>query len=143
MNRIHPRFWRGIQALAAASPDFFVGGADIVHPGILIIAQPENFMNVLRQLAKTLLAFPQSLLCPLVLGNVARDTEQTNDRSGGIAQRALRGEMDSAEAVRRSGNVFIRARFARFDYGSIALENSRQDLAGKQLRVVEADHFLR
>src|SRR5438477_12719886 len=76
MTCVHPRFWRGIQALAAASPNFFVGGADIVHSGILIIAQPENFINVLRQLTKTLLAFPQSLLRLLALGNVAGHTKE-------------------------------------------------------------------
>ena len=73
MNRVQPRFWRGIKARAAVAPDGFVSRAHIEHLHILDIAQPEHFPNILSQFAKTMLAQPQSLFRSSLLSDVTRN----------------------------------------------------------------------
>jgi hypothetical protein len=59
------------QALAGAPPNRFVSRADVKHFSFGRISHPEDFADVLGQLAETLLAFAQDRLCPLTL-----DTER-------------------------------------------------------------------
>ncbi|MDR3388169.1 MAG: hypothetical protein P4L92_14055, partial [Rudaea sp.] len=56
MNRINPRLRIGIQAVAGPSPDFFIGGTDIVNLRAVEILQKENVVDVFRYLAETQLA---------------------------------------------------------------------------------------
>src|SRR6185295_16130813 len=52
VNGIQPGSGRSIETIARASPDFLITGTDVQNLILLRIAEPKDFADVLRQLAK-------------------------------------------------------------------------------------------
>src|SRR5213594_897143 len=83
IDRLKPGAWRCVQAFASAAPDVLVAGADVHDPVLLRVAHPENFLDVLCQLAEPLLALMQGFLRPLAFSDVADDAP-VEDPTGGL-----------------------------------------------------------
>ena len=64
MDGIQPGVRGGVKVFAASSPDFFLGRADVEHLVFPGIDEPEDFIDVLRELPEALPAFPQLFLRP-------------------------------------------------------------------------------
>ena len=63
MNGVEKRLRLLQQALAGATPNRFIGGADVEHFSLGRIGHPEDFAHIFRQLAQMLFAVARSRLC--------------------------------------------------------------------------------
>src|SRR6185437_6481991 len=61
VNGIQPAGDGGIEVTTVAAPDFFVGGADVDHAGVVGVAHPEGVGDVFRELAELLHGFAKLL----------------------------------------------------------------------------------
>ncbi len=61
-DRARPRLRGGVEALAGASPHLGVGRADVEHLGLVRARDPEDLVDVFRELAKPFLARAERLL---------------------------------------------------------------------------------
>ena len=56
-----------VEGLARSAPERLVGGANVRSPGAAEFVNPEHIVDVVCQLAESLLAFPLCLLGPMAL----------------------------------------------------------------------------
>src|SRR5271157_2152508 len=65
--------------LARSAPERLVGGANVRSPGAAEFVNPEHIVDVVCQLAESLLAFPLCLLGPMALSDIPEDDDNTLD----------------------------------------------------------------
>src|SRR5664279_3299278 len=73
MDRRHPRHWILIGAIAGSPPGLFISRTEIKDLIPCRRHHPKNFTNVLRQLAKLLLAALQGVLGLLAFGDIPKE----------------------------------------------------------------------
>ena len=68
-----------VERLARSAPERLVGGANVRSPGAAEFVNPEHIVDVVCQLAESLLAFPLCLLGPMALSDIPEDDDNTLD----------------------------------------------------------------
>ena len=68
-----------VEGLARSAPERLVGRANVGNLGAVEFVNPEHIVDVVRQLAEALLAFPLCLLDPMALSDIPEDDDNTLD----------------------------------------------------------------
>src|SRR5207245_5169037 len=89
VDRLDPRPRLAVEAFACAAEDLFVRRAHVEDLGVVQVGQPEDLVDVLRDLPEPRLAFSQRRLGPLLLGDVDAEADSRAVREGAAHPRRI------------------------------------------------------